>query len=213
MRRFMLKMTRGLLISFILFVLSFSDVYALMELSGTFSYDRTIFGVARQNKQIDRTWAGTIAFFLFNYTAIELNYTYNDEITTINEVIPIPGYTLSQVSSQGKVNNEVFGIGLRQVFAGRKARLRPSLSLGYAKQFMRSESNTTYEDTSSGTLFLAKGNPSKGRVDSAFATFSLQLRLTGRVSLKCSVNTLFKASDLNAAKDNLKYSIGFSWFL
>jgi hypothetical protein len=202
-----------LVIIFAMFLFSSSNAFAIMELGGSFSYDRTVYGTQRQNKSIDRTWAGSIAFFLFDFTALELNYSYNDEIVTENERIPITGFNLDLVSTQSKVNNEVFGLGLRQVFAGKNARIKPSISLGYAKQFITSTSTATYQDTSNNAIFVFSADPSKGRVDSVFGTFSLQIQITGRLSLKGSVNTLFPANDFNAAKDNLKYSAGFSWYL
>ena len=202
----------GLIFSLCLMIFSV-PAHALMELSGSFSYDRTIYGAQRQNKQIDRTWIGTIAVFLFEKTALELNYTYGDEITQENEVIPISGFNLNQISTEGKVNSEVFGVGLRQVFSGRQARFKPSLSLGYAKQFIRSESTSTYQDTSNSNILIFKSDPSKSRIDSVFATFAIQFGLTKRISLRGSVNTLFEADDFNSAKDNLKYMAGFSWVL
>ncbi|MBT7608139.1 MAG: hypothetical protein HN576_00180 [Bacteriovoracaceae bacterium] len=207
-------MERKLFITiFFTFLIYSSSAFALMELSGSFSYDRTVYGTKRQNKSIDRTWAGTIALFLYNYTAIELNYSYNDEIITENEIIPVDGFNLNLISTQSKVHNEVFGVGIRQVFTGKNATIKPSLSLGYAKQFITSTSSATYQDTSNSDLFLFHADPSKLRVDSVFGTFSLQIRISGRLSLKGSVNTLFPASDINQAKDNLKYSVGFSWYL
>ena len=195
------------------FVVFPHKVFALMEISGSFSYDRTVYGSSRQNKQIDRTWGAALAFFLSNFTAIELNYSLNDEITKERETIPVSGYNLNLIGTNSTVENQVYGVGLRQVFAGRKARFKPSLSLGYAKQFIVSSSNATYQDTSNGNTFLFTGTPSKERLDSVFATFAIQLSLTARLSLRGSVNTLFKANDLNGAKDNLKYMVGFSWIL
>jgi hypothetical protein len=204
---------KSLLLFMAIFVLSCSNAFALMELSGSFSYDRTVYGADRQNKAIDRTWRGTLAFFLYNFTAIELNYSLNDETITENETIPIEGYNLNLISTQSKVNNEVFGCGIRQVFAGKNAFIKPSLSIGYAKQFITSTSTATYQDTSDSSVFSFSANPSKGRVDSVFGTFTLQFQLTGRFSIKGSVDTLFPANDINQAKDNLKFSAGFSWYL
>jgi hypothetical protein len=208
----MAQMTRKIIIILMTFIVA-TNVYALVELSGSFSYDRTIYGSARQNKSIDRTYAGTLAFFIYNFTALELNYSWNDEIITENETIPIEGFDLNLVSTQSKVNNEVYGIGIRQAFSGKGARIKPSISLGYAKQFIVSTSNATYLNTSSGARFVYSANPSKSRVDSVFGTFALQIKITGRLSLKGSIYTLFPANDINQAKDNIKYSAGFSWYL
>ena len=85
------------------------------------------------------------------------------------------------------------------------------LSLGYAKQFTDMERMYTIDDA--GTRFLLKVDNSKLRSDNIFATFSLKLRLTKRLSLAGSVNTVFRAFEFNEAKDYLKYRLGFSWFI
>jgi hypothetical protein len=207
-------MAKKLLITiFFITILPINNAFALMELGGSFSYDRTVYGTKRQNKSIERTWAGKLAFFLYNFTAIELNYSYSDEIITENETIGVDGFNLNLINTQSKVHNEVFGIGIRQVFAPRKAIIKPSMSIGYAKQFITSTSTATYQDTSNSNIFVFAADPSKARVDSVFGTFTLQIQITGRLSIKGSVDTLFPANDINQAKDNLKYSAGFSWYL
>ncbi len=189
------------------------EANALMELSGSFSYDKTVYGAERQNKITNRTWAGGLAIFLFESTAIELNYSTSQEETIENEVIPLSGYNVSVVGTQQTVENEVFGVGLRQVLGHRKARIVPSISLGYAKQFITSWSDATYRDDVSLQEITTSSDPTKSRIDSVFGTFTLKLNLTQRLSVTGSVNTLFKAFETDKAKDNLKYRVGFSWIL
>lgn len=190
-----------------------ANAFALMELSGRFSYDKTVYGDQRQNKITNRTWAGGLAVFIFNNTALEFNYSTSNEKTVENEVIPLTGYNVSLVGTQTTIDNEVFGIGFRQVIGHRKARIVPSISLGYAKQFITSYSDATYRDDVSLAQLTTTTPKVKSRVDSVFGTFSLKLNLTSRLSLNGSVNTLFKAFETDRAKDNLKYMVGFSWIL
>jgi len=189
------------------------QAHALMELSGSFSYDKTVYGDERQNKITNRTWSGGLAVFLFNNTAIELNYSNSEEETIENEVIPLSGFNVSVVGTQQTVVNEVFGLGLRQVLGHRKARIVPSISLGYAKQFITSTSDATYRDDSTLAELTTTSDPSKSRIDSVFGTFTLKFSLTQRLSITGSVNTLFKAFETDQARDNLKYRVGFSWIL
>ena len=41
----------------------------------------------------------------------------------------------------------------------------------------------------------------------------LELKLTRTISLRGSVKTIFKAFEFDRAQDNVRYTIGFSWFL
>jgi hypothetical protein len=206
-----MKMAR---ISFFLFVLFMTgNAYALMELSGSFSYDKTVYGSERQNKITNRTWAGGLAIFLFESTALEINYSTSQEETIENEVIPLTGYNVSVIGTQSTIDNEVFGVGFRQVLGHRKARIVPSISLGYAKQFITSYSDATYRDDSTLAQLTTTSDPSRSRTDSVFGTFTLKLNLTQRLSVTGSVNTLFKAFETDKARDNLKYRVGFSWIL
>ncbi|MCO4794104.1 MAG: hypothetical protein KC493_10345 [Bacteriovoracaceae bacterium] len=206
-----MKKTRVFLV---LISLGFSlDAFALMELSGRFSYDKTVYGASRENKITNRTWAGGLAIYLFNNTALELNYSTSEENTVENEVIPLTGYNVSVVGTQTTIENEVYGVGLKQVLGNRKGRIVPSISLGYAKQFITSVSDATYRDDTTLAELTTTSDPTKTRVDSVFGTFTLKLNLTSRLSLTGSVNTLFKAFETDKARDNLKYSVGFSWIL
>lgn len=206
-------MNMARLSSLLLALLFTGQAHALMELSGSFSYDKTVYGDQRQNKITNRTWAGGIAIFLFNSTALELNYSNSEEETIENEVIPLSGFNVSVVGTQQTVQNEVFGVGLRQVLGHRKARIVPSISLGYAKQFITSWSDATYRDDSTLAELTTTSDPTKSRTDSVFGTFTIKLNLTQRLSLTGSVNTLFKAFETDQARDNLKYRVGFSWIL
>ena len=201
-----------LLFFFLVFIFT-GQAHALMELSGSFSYDKTVYGDQRQNKITNRTWASGIAIFLFNSTALELNYSSSEEETIENEVIPLSGFNVSLVGTQQTVQNEVFGVGLRQVLGHRKARIVPSISLGYAKQFITSWSDATYRDDSTLQELRTSSDPTKSRTDSVFGTFTVKLNLTQRLSLTGSINTLFKAFETDQARDNLKYRVGFSWIL
>ncbi len=180
------------------------------EIAFDFGYDRQVYGLQRQNSSVNRTYSGALSTYIFDYTAIDINAARSTDITTENERYNVVT-GIDVVGQQSRVTSNVYGIGIKQMFAPRTARLIPGLSIGYAKQFLNYQSDLTVEDTGSGSRANLAGKTTKQRIDSVFGTFSLQLRMTERLSLKGSVKTLFPAFELNKARDNVKYSVGFSW--
>ena len=186
--------------------------YALMEFSGNFGYKKQVYGSSRQNDITDRSYGASVAVYLFNLTAVEFNYNQNEVITDEHNTYSIDS-TYDVIGSYNRVLSYSYGVGIRQALAPRKARLVPSLSIGYARQFTRDSTSLTIRNKNSGNNFTISDDPTKLRSDSVFGTFSLKLRLTARLSLNGSVNTIFPAFQTDKAKDNIKYMIGFSWYL
>lgn len=180
------------------------------EIAFDFGYDRQIYGLKRQNSTVNRTYSAGLSTYIFDYTAIDLNASRSQDITTENERYGV-ATGIDVVGQQNRVTSNVYGIGIKQMFAPRTARLIPGLSLGYAKQFINYQSDLTIENTASGARSTISAGKTKQRIDSVFGTLSLQLRMTERLSLKASVKTLFPAFELDKARDNVKYAIGFSW--
>ncbi len=193
----------------ILFPLTSSAI--VNEIAFDFGYDRTIYGKDRQNSNVNRTYSGGLSTYIFDYTAIDLNASKSSDVTTERERYTITGTSFDVIGQQNRVSTTVFGIGLKQSFAPRNARLIPSLALGYARQFVDYQSDITIENTSSKVQSIISGGETKQRIDSVFGTFALQLRLTERMSLKGSVKTLIPAIKLDKVRDNIKYAFGFSW--
>ena len=180
------------------------------EIAFDFGYDRQIYGLERQNSNVTRTYSGALATYIFDYTAIDLNASTSQEITTENERYLITS-GLDLVGQQNRVNSRVFGIGIKQMFAPRTSRIVPGISIGYAKQFLEYQSDLTILNTTTDVRTTVSGGTTKQRVDSVFGTFSLQLRLTERLSLKASIKTLFPSFEMDKARDNVKFAAGFSW--
>lgn len=180
------------------------------EIAFDFGYDRQIYGLERQNSNVTRTYSGALATYIFDYTAIDLNASTSQEITTENERYLITS-GLDLVGQQNRVNSKVFGIGIKQMFAPRTSRIVPGISIGYAKQFLEYQSDLTILNTTTDVRTTVSGGTTKQRVDSVFGTFSLQLRLTERLSLKASIKTLFPSFEIDKARDNVKFAAGFSW--
>ena len=185
-----------------------------MELDADFSYSKNVFGERRDNQVTDRSYGASWAVYLWNLTAVEFNYYQSKETTIINDDTRIQDGTIdiTRTSAQSIYETYVYGVGIRQAFAKRGARLIPSLSIGYARTFNKSYGDSTYVDNSGGGSFTIYESVSKTRSDNAFAGIALKLSLTQTFSIKGSVKTYFPADDLNKAKDNQKYTAGFSWF-
>lgn len=180
------------------------------EIAFDFGYDRTIYGKNRQNSNINRTYSGGLSTYIFDYTAIDLNASVSSDITTESERYNVTT-NIDLVGQQNRVKTTVYGVGLKQTFAPRNARLIPGISLGYARQFVNYQSDLTIENTTTKAQATVSGGETKQRIDSVFGTASLQLRLTERMSFKASVKTLIPAFKLDKVRDNVKYAFGFSW--
>ncbi len=196
----------------LLFTLTFGNLSALAftELSGDYGLDRTKYGTERQNKIITEHIRTSVAFYLFRYTAFELNYSQSETVTTEKKIIFIDS-TYDITGSRNRVFVYSYGIGIRQAFAAKRARFRPSLSLGYAQRFVRDTTVITLRNKTSGNVFNISNPISTQHYDSVFGSLALNFRLTKYFALRGSVNTIFKAFKFNQAQDNVKYMVGFSW--
>lgn len=183
-----------------------------MELGFDFGYDRQIYGSDRENKIVDRVYSGSLAWYIFSTTAIEINYSLDQQITTQNTDVAIQGSTLTMTESQNRVETEVYGIGIRQGLLPPSFRLRPMISIGYARQFVKDTTDYSFKNSANGQEISFSDGPYKRRDDSVFAGFILQWQLTKMLAIKGSVRTVFPAFQYNSARDNLKYLVGFSWF-
>lgn len=184
--------------------------FAVTEFNFDFGYDRQIYGVNRQNSVVSRNYSVGLSTYLFDLTAIDLNYSNTQDTTSQND-----RYTVSSpfdiIAQQNRVRTNVFGVGIKQMLVGRGARLTPIISAGYARQFVTSSGDITVENTTTKSRQTIDLNETKQRYNSVFGSFTLQLKLTERFSLKGTVRTLFPAFEFAKAKDNLKYLVGFSW--
>lgn len=201
-----------LVITDVVVILFSNRVYALSEIGVNYGYDKKIYGDDRQNKSISRNYAGHWAWYLFETSALEFNYMYNEDLT-IEHLDVDNTYEIAAVGFENKVISNVYGIGLRQALSSKQAAIRPLISLGYAKEFVKYNQDVTYRIIASGDEVTIDFREIKTRSDSVFASFILQIRLTSRFSLQGSVKSLFPAFEFSKAKDNLKYSAGLTFYL
>lgn len=203
-------MKKGLLL--ILFLTVFPRAHALIEINGEYGVSTQKYGATRDNEIEATTIGGAVALYLFNMTAIELNYSQTETVTTENNVLSIDS-TYDLIGQQNNVLIYSYGIGIRQAFASRTARFRPSVSLGYARQFFRDTTQATFRNNTTGNTFIVNDDVTKTREDSLFGSFNLELRLTQTISLRASVRSIFEAFEFDRARDNIRYTFGFSWYL
>jgi uncharacterized protein YgiM (DUF1202 family) len=184
--------------------------FAVFEFDFDFGYDKQIYGAQRQNSVVSRNYSVGVSSYLFDLTALDLNVSSTRDTTSQNDRYTV-ATAVDVISQQNRVQTNVFGLGLKQMLAGRGARITPVISAGYAREFVTSSGDITVENTTS--LVQSKFNlkESKQRYNSVFGAFTLQIKLTERFSLKGSVKTLFPAFEFNKARDNIKYLFGFSW--
>lgn len=189
------------------------DSHALLELNGQYGYDRQVFGENRQNKMVGETFSGSIAWYLFEMTALEVNYNQTETTTNQSTDVDIENTTVKVTGQKDVVLLYSYGIGIRQLLADRKARILPSLSFGYARQFQKDQTTYTFKNTTNNEIFTLTDAATKVRYDSVFGTFAINFKLTQRFSLRISAHTIFEAFKFNRAQDNMKYLAGFTWYL
>ena len=105
------------------------------------------------------------------------------------------------------------GLGLSTLFARQRSLIRPTLSIGHARQVVRSAKKFVLRDQTTGQTESYELAPERFRYSSIFVFFALQLKLTKRMSIQTSVQTIFKAFEFKRAKENVKYLFGLTWFL
>ncbi len=205
-------MLKGILIILSIFFISTSSSYALIEISGDYGLSQQSYGSDRDNNIESTTIGSSVALYLFDLTAIELNYNQTETVTDENSTLSIDDtYNLTRQVNTVQIYS--YGIGIRQAFARRKARFRPSISIGYARQFTSDSTVAYFENVGTGNTFSISDVETKSRYDSVFGSFALEIMLTRTFSLRGSVKTIFKAFEFDQARDNVNYLFGFSWYL
>lgn len=196
-----------------LFLLFSTNSYALMEMGVDYGYERKVYGSNRENSTKATTYSASMAVYFFTLTALEFSYSQTESITEEKSTIDIDNSTIRITGFKTNVDSKMFGIGIKQALGPKKARLRPAISIGYARQTVEDKTFINYSDSSDGSTGSIQDSESSTEYDSIMASFSLQFFLTQTFSLKGSVRTIFPAFEYDQAADNLKYTVGLSWFL
>lgn len=199
-----------LLFAFLVTFVLMPKALGLVEVSGNFSYKKQVYGDARQNKLVERSYETSLAFYLFKYTGLEFSYSYERDVTTENDHVEDSSSGISILRKESTLNTRTYGVGLRQALTSPRGSFVPSIAIGYA-----------YQVESGGVSYLLKYNTdelllyfpyAKSKSDALFGVFSLKIKLTKFFSINGSVKTVFDAFEWNEAKDDLRYQAGFSWY-
>lgn len=210
-------MQKILLITILL--ISTSSAYSYVDLNLSYSYTkRRVEGVDASGKsdpdfgEALSTTSGYYinwAWYMWEYTALELNYSESDEkLKDDRQVVDSSsGLTIKEVNSL--IKTTVQGIGIRQSFANRKAAFIPSLAIGYAR--LTTSGNTKYIVNESGTDYTLTYTRDKEVFNSSYVTLSLAIRITQLIRLTLTGKAVMPDMDTTQAENNLTYSAGFSW--
>ena len=154
-------------------------------------------------------WSINWGWYIWEYTALELNYSRSNERLVDNRQTSTTDETITIKKIDSLVSTEVQGAGLRQSFAPRKSLIIPSLAVGYARLTTSGETSYTIDDNG----VEKEMNLSRDRevYDSAYLTFQLRFRLSRLMGLTLAAKSVIPDFDTSKADDNLTYSAGFSW--
>jgi hypothetical protein len=122
--------------------------FAVFEFDFDFGYDKQIYGAQRQNSVVSRNYSVGVSSYLFDLTALDLNVSSTRDTTSQNDRYTV-ATAVDVISQQNRVQTNVFGLGLKQMLAGRGARITPVISAGYAREFVTSSGDITVENTTS----------------------------------------------------------------
>jgi hypothetical protein len=180
---------------------------SVYELNGSFGYSKQVYGDQRQNSFVERSYSSSFAVFFLTYTAVEFNYSEQEDIITEKDTIQIDTNT-SIVSIQNKVLTNVYGIGIKQSLASLQSFIVPMFGLGHAKQKKSGGTAYTIRDNNGDRIYEVPR--SSKTVDSTFASFTLKVNLSKRMAITGMVKTIFPSFEWNRARDSIKYEAGLS---
>ena len=152
------------------------------------------------------------AWYIWEYTAIEFNYSEtNQRLLDDREVstTDAEGDAFTIKEQDSTVITQVSGVGIRQAFASRKARIIPSLAIGYAQY--TTSGTTKYLFDFSGLQTSYSVDQEKEVFNSGYVAFAVRFRFTEFMGLSLSAKYIAPDFDQDTAQDNVTYSAGFSW--
>ena len=192
-----------------------SAAWGLTELTVQVGHQKQAYGKNRQSDIVTKNYYWGTAFYFFKaFTALDVYYSHQlqtDRGRNLN--ISSDANNLVIDSSLARVKTQSYGIGIKQAFAQTDALIRPTISIGHARQVVQSAKNITLRNRATGAVEKYSLSPEKYRYSSIFGTLSIQIRITQGMSIQTSVQTIFKAFEFDQFEDNLKYLVGLSWFL
>jgi hypothetical protein len=195
------------------FFLLSTQAMAYIDLSLNYSYGKVIAGENETYQSISQTYSGVWAWYIWEYTALEFNYSSTqDEITDTSGAEVDLGTDVMHIDETiNLVNTTVQGIGIRQALAPRKARILPALSIGYAKQISKGTTKYKYTINDDDVAKEIELDGDKVEQDSTFVALSIRFKFTDLFGITLAGRSVFPSSDSSKAGNNIRYSAGISW--
>ena len=199
----------------IIFIMIPWQAYSYVDLNLGYSFSvRQINGVETEanpepgSAQTRSTgYSANIAWFLWEYTALELNFSHTTENLIDDRSVSDGAITIEKVNST--VVTQTQGVGIRQAFASRKSRIIPTLSIGYAQFTTSGDTTYTLNDGSSEADLTIQQDQEV--FSSSYAAFSLRFRLTELMGFTVAAKTVMPDFETDQAGDNITYTAGLSW--
>jgi len=195
----------------LIFLISFSS-FAYVDLSIQYSAskresisDPNIEGdLMTETKTISATWA----WYIWEYTALEFNYSKSEEtqLNTRRQQIE-PTFVLTKTETL--TETEVKGIGLRLSFAKRRAFIVPTLSGGYA--LYTTQGRTDYDYEISGTSGSSSYEVDEETSSSSYITAGLKFNFSKYMGISLTAKSVMEDFDFAQADKNITYLAGLSW--
>lgn len=182
--------------------------FALVELSGEYGLSKNLYGSQGQNEIQNTSYSGSLAWYVFETTAIEFNYVQSKNVNTQNLSAPSSGDYISRIQSE--VDRESYGVGIRQLLSSSKSAFKPMVSLGYAKEINHFSTTYTLEDVTAPSSTEIVDNPVQVEDNSVFATFALHIEFSKHFNIRGSVSSYFPAFEFDQWDNDLRYSAGIS---
>ncbi len=196
------------LLCIFLFLMSMS-LQAAVELSAEFGYEKDVYGDNDQNKSVTRSYSGSFAWYLFTQTAIEINYSHDEDIDTQHFDTPVEYIENVDITGmQSRIETQSWGFGLRQVIWPRATSFRPMISFGYAKQKIISQNSYTFDVF--GEKIIRDGKEEQTIYNSAFLAFILQYQLSKYFAISGSARTSVPDMHFSQWERSMKYTAGLT---
>jgi hypothetical protein len=161
-------------------------------------------GITSETQTFSVGWA----WYIWEYTALELNYSKSKYTqTNTREQVIEPTVTITKTVSI--TETEVKGAGLRFSLAKRKSFLIPTIAVGYALLTTNGNNITNFEV--SGTPGEYPDELDEQESSSSYISAGLKVNITKLVGLQLNAKSVMEDFKLAEADKNITYLAGFSW--
>ncbi|MCB9063153.1 MAG: hypothetical protein H6622_16635, partial [Halobacteriovoraceae bacterium] len=175
---------------FIFLLLCTSKLFAVTEISFDYGYDRFVYGSSDQSYITTKTYHSSIAWYFWGLTAIELDFSMNDEVGREKNSIETSDSNYKLTGIHSDVQKQNYSVGLRQAFASNGSFLIPTISLGYGRQLAKSKTKIIFTNQTDYSEIEYEEPTDSESSETFYGTFALKIALRQTLYLKFSVSTI-----------------------